>query len=215
MGSISMGANPRSVAIVGAGRSHNVFSTWAMHAGSPKAPFDEVWTINMAGTVFPTDRWYCMDDYHEMLAGPPAYLEALKASRCPIYTSTPTPEIPMTVAFPAEDVARAVGYPYFNTSAAWAFGDAIRLEVPDVYLFGMDFVYPDEPYKGEAGRGCLEFLIGIARERGMRVHIAQSSNLMDTHTNHPPYGFPGKRWGQDEDGNLILVPDGVVSPGKE
>jgi hypothetical protein len=58
---------------------------------------------------------------------------------------------------------------------------ALYLKVADLHLFGCDFSYPDPEriHSSESGRACVEYLLGMAMLRGMTVHIAEDSTLMD------------------------------------
>lgn len=42
----------------------------------------------------------------------------------------------------------------------------------------MDFSYSSS-HKAEKGRGCVEFWLGMAAERGIKIVIPQKSSLMD------------------------------------
>lgn len=221
---------PQHVAIVGAGRSHGHYTVATLQASAPHGGFDEVWAINSAGALLKCDLWFAADNMPDLIERRQgdAYQRALEASTVPIMTTLPDDRIPMSRAMPCADIANAVGYGYFNTSAAWALGYALLNRVPNLHLFGLDFSYepqvqgdPEkmdaaalvETIKGfgttthmaEKGRACVEFLCGVLMERGVRIHVASGSTLLDQSTKQPPYGFPeGTRLKRQANGLWML-----------
>jgi hypothetical protein len=96
----------------------------------------------------------------------------------PVYTSRTHPEFPRMQAYPLEEVINACGTNYFNNTAAYAIAYAIYLGVKRISCFGIDFTYPDAGY-AEKGRGCCEYWLGRAMERGIQVFIPNTSSLLD------------------------------------
>lgn len=186
-----MSENPKSVAIVAMGRSMATYMGFCVTHGSRSKVADEVWTINSASCAMFHDRAFVMDDLRSdleikaadqpdgMAAGMLSYL---KTASGPIYTSRAYPdEYPGTVDYPLEEVFNAVNPPYLNTSVAYAFAYAMYLKIPKVALYGCDFHYnePEMQHVREAGRACLEFLMGMAAQRGVQLVVASDSTLMD------------------------------------
>ena len=67
---------------------------------------------------------------------------------------------------------------YFNSTAAWALAYAISIGVEKIALFGYDFTYPNSE-KAERGRGCVEYIIGYARAKGVNIKLANKTTLLD------------------------------------
>ena len=67
---------------------------------------------------------------------------------------------------------------YFNSTAAYAVAYAIWLEVEKISLFGCDFTYPDA-HDAEKGRACVEFWLGVASERGIKISVPKTTSLLD------------------------------------
>lgn len=174
------------VAILGLGPSLDQYSGLVKRLGSRKKLCDEVWTINALGDLFQCDRVFHMDDVRiqdiRVRAAPEsniaAMMEWLKTSKTPVFTSRPHPDYPSLEAFPLEEVVRATGYAYFNSTAAYAVAYAIYADAKRISLFGCDFTYPNA-HHAEQGRGCVEFWLGMAAARGIRISIPRVSSLMD------------------------------------
>lgn len=155
-------------------------------AGGRKKFCDETWTINALGDVFACDKIFHMDDVRVQQvradAAPESniagMLEWLKSSKVPIYTSRKHPDYPALVEFPLEAVINDIGFPYFNSTAAYAVAYAIYIGVTKMTLFGMDFTYPNA-HHAERGRACVEFLLGIAAGRKIQISVPRQSSLMD------------------------------------
>jgi len=50
--------------------------------------------------------------------------------------------------------------------------------VKHLSLFGCDYTYPNA-HDAEKGRGCLEFWLGIASARGIKLSLPKTSTLLD------------------------------------
>lgn len=177
---------PESVAILGLGPSLEQYVDIAKRLGGRHKVADEVWGINSLGSVIQCDRIFHMDDVRiqqlRSEARPQsniaAMLDWMKHHPGPIYTSRPHPDYPGLVAYPLEDVLNTCGYDYFNSTAAYAVAFAIHLGVKKLSLWGCDFTYP-KAHDAEKGRACVEFWLGMASERGIRIQLPTKTSLMD------------------------------------
>lgn len=177
---------PAHVAILGLGPSLEQYVDVVKRLGGKKAFCDETWGINAVGGVILCDRIFHMDDVRVQEARAKAapdsniarMLDWLKVHPGPIITSRKHPDYPGLVEFPLEDVLRDMPHPYFNSTAAYAFAYAIHVGVKRISVFGCDYTYPNA-HDAEKGRACVEFWLGIAAERGIKIAIAQRSTLMD------------------------------------
>lgn len=177
---------PEHVAILALGPSVGSYLEFTKRIGGRRKFCDEVWTINALGNVFDCDRVFHMDDVRiQEIRGAAkpdgniaALLPWLKAHPGPVYTSRPHPDYPGLVPFPMQEVVRDTGYAYFNSTAAYAVAFAVFLKVKKITLFGMDFTYAHS-HHSEKGRACVEFWLGIAAARGIKISIPQKSSLMD------------------------------------
>lgn len=174
------------VAILGLGPSINQYLEFTKRNGSRKTLCDEVWGINALGDVFLCDKIFHMDDVRiqevRAAAKPSsniaAMLEWLQTTTTPVITSRAHPDYPALQEFPLEDVLNKLQFDYFNSTAAYAVAYAIHVGVKELSLFGIDFTYPNA-HDAEKGRGCVEFWLGIASARGIKIRLPQTTSLMD------------------------------------
>ena len=182
---------PEHVAIIGLGPSCAAFFQLAKGLGGASAYCDEVWGINAMGDVLRCDRVFHMDDLlvqearakEKHNANIAAMVNWLKTHPGPVYTSIVRPGYPGLVPFPLEEVLNAGhdtngGAPYFNSTAAYAVAYAVHIGVKKISLFGIDFFLPNA-HKGEQGRACVEFWLGIASARGIAITVPEQSSLLD------------------------------------
>lgn len=188
---------PEVVSLVALGASKIDFFNETMTTGNKRGVADEVWVINKMGVIVEHDVLFRMDDlttkydcndkrYKGGNAGDDGisihdtYDQFLRNHTKPIVTSKAYPEYPSSVEYPLEDVINTIGYSYFRTTPAYAAAFAIHLGVRQLRLYGLDYVYPTDRYKGEAGRANLEFILGVGMAMGMDVYVAAKSTLLDT-----------------------------------
>jgi hypothetical protein len=171
---------PKSVAIVAMGYSHKEFIS-DMSRGTKR--FDEVWTLNGFGKTIAHDRFFLMDDLkmQEVRAGQNKYVEGLldtaKNHPGPVYTSRVYPDYPNLVEYPIEGVINATGSCYLNNSVPYMIAYAVALGVEEISIYGADYTYGDK--RTERGRGCVEFWLGLATARGIKVNVPEASSLLD------------------------------------
>lgn len=175
---------PDHVAILGLGPSVAQWLELTKRHGCRYA--DEVWAINALGDIFKCDRIFHMDDVRiqeiRAEARPDSniarMLKWLKSHPGPIYTSRKHPDYPGLVDFPLRDVVNTFGQAYFNSTAAYAVAYAVYLGVKQISIYGFDFTYPNA-HHAEKGRACVEFWLGIAVSRGIKVRVPHESSLLD------------------------------------
>ena len=78
------------------------------------------------------------------------------------------------IRYPFEAVAETTGA-YWNSSIAYMLALAVHEEHEDIYILGVD-MKADEEYFYQ--RPNLEYLIGVAKGKGLRVHIPDESPVM-------------------------------------
>lgn len=174
------------VAILGLGPSLGQYVELTKRLGARSKLCDETWGINAVGDIVQCDRVFHMDDVRVQEARASAAPESNIAAMLgwmrrhpgPIYTSIPHPDYPGTVAFPLQAVARSTGQMYWNSTAAYAVSLAIHEGAGEILCFGMDFTYPNA-HDAEKGRACVEFWLGLAAGRGIKVVAPRTSTLLD------------------------------------
>lgn len=185
--------------------------------GGRSAYSDAVWGINAVGDVIACDLIFHMDDMKvqeaRAAARPGGNIAAmvrwLKSSPVPVITSIP--RYPGHVAFPLHDVLSGAGQaiggvPYFNSTAAYAVAYALHLGVKTISLFGVDYTLPNM-HTAEQGRACVEFWLGLAAARGIRIVVPESTSLLDACQSDRDrlYGYDCADVVLDESGGALQV----------
>lgn len=206
-------AAPEHVVIVGLGPSDAQYLDFVKRLGGRHKFCDQTWVINAHGNVLDCDLIFHMDDVRiqEIRAAErpesniAAMLEWMKTTKTPIMTSRAHPDYPSLVEFPLEDVINTVTFDYFNNTSVYALVYAIYLGVKKVTIFGCDFTYPNA-HDSEKGRGCLEFWLGYAAAKGVKIGLPQTTTLMDAcyPRQHRLYGYDTRKvtFVDKEDGTL-------------
>lgn len=78
------------------------------------------------------------------------------------------------IVYPFGDVAGTIGGAYWNSSIAYAMALAIHEGAAEIALYGVDMAASEE-YAYQ--RPNMEYLIGIARGKGIKVTIPDESSL--------------------------------------
>lgn len=178
--------SPDHVAILGLGPSLEQYVNIVKRLGGKHAYCDETWGINAVGGVIMCDVVFHMDDVRiqeiRAKARPQSniarMLEWMRVHPGPIVTSRAHPDYPGLVEFPLETALNALGSAYFNSTAAYAVAYAIMIGVKRISIFGCDYTYPNA-HDAEKGRACVEYWLGMAAARGIKVTVAKSSTLLD------------------------------------
>lgn len=176
----------KHVSIVGLGPSSAQYVDICKRLGGRHQYCDQTWVINAYGDVLAHDLVFHMDDVRVQeirAAAQPdsniaAMLKWLKTHPGPIITSRKHPDYPGLVEFPLEDAVNDCPNGYFNSTAAYAVAYAVHKRVEKISLWGCDFTYPNA-HDAEKGRACVEFWLGIAAERGIKLVVPKSTTLLD------------------------------------
>jgi len=174
------------VSIVGLGPSSAVYVDICKRLGDRRKFSDQTWVINAFGAVLAHDLVFHMDDVRVQAiraeAEPDSNIAAmlgwLKSHPGPVVTSRAHPDFPTLIEFPLEAVVNDFPQCYFNSTAAYAVAYAIHKGATKLSLFGIDFTYPDA-HDAEKGRACVEFWLGIAAARGIKLAMPKATSLMD------------------------------------
>ena len=84
--------------------------------------------------------------------------------------------------YPFESVSKSIGQAYWNSSIAYAMAMAIHEGAEEIGIYGVHMSGTDE-YAYQ--RPNMEYLIGVARGKGIKVHIPEESSLCK----FEPYGI--------------------------
>lgn len=157
-----------------------------------QAPFKdetvEIWGLNELWRYLPRwTRWFEMhpravfgSEGDRGQAAHVAWMQTQDPSK-PIYMIQPQPDIPGSVAYPLADMAARFfpgePIPYFTSTISYMLALAIAEGFTEISLYGIDLA-ADKEYAFE--RPAAEYLIGVARGRGITVTIAAGSALLKT-----------------------------------
>jgi len=184
----------RTIAICG-------FSPDTRELANQESETTELWGLNQAHVFLHRyDRWFQMHprDRRRHIHGEdavygrkPDHLEFLKKCKVPVYMQQLDPEIPKSVAYPLKEVWESIAPqlankdPYFTSTPAYMLALAIHEKATTIKIFGINFSTEPE-YIGQ--RPNLEFLIGIAMGRGIKVEWPSIASLIRA----PLYAYVSK-----------------------
>lgn len=170
----------RRVDIVAMGTSAVEFMQDCYHA--PMREKDhEVWTVNSGPLVFRCDKVWNMHDLSKLTtvnSKEVDYLPLYKTIDFPLITIRALEELPQSLEFPLGQLVDQFQSNYFANTVSYMVAGALLCGVEEIHLYGADFNFPGkEAY--EAGRACVEYWLGIAHARGVKVFTAKTTTLMD------------------------------------
>lgn len=149
------------------------------------APFNdpewEVWGVNDAWTWLPkgsASRWFDMhspDIYEWGFRRSAGHLDFLRTFPGQVYLHERREDVPNSVTYPLDEVVDAIGAPYLTSSIAYMLGLAVLLGYRHIGVYGVDMAH-DSEYADQ--RPCCEYILGVARARGVTVEIPDASPLM-------------------------------------
>lgn len=168
---------PKSVVLLGLGPSHQSYVGEVLcNLGQPWA--EEVWTINGGAVAFQCDRCFSIADLRTDLHKWPHWAKWLSRTSMPIYTSKTYPEFPTTIEYPLESLRKFINFDLvFCNTGPMALALAMWLGIKEVWLFGIDYTYPNI-HLAEQGGQAFAFLLGMCKQMGVEFHIPHTSSLM-------------------------------------
>jgi len=162
----------KSVAIVG-------FYPVTRALANAEPPEVEVWGMNVNHQFLTRwDRWFQLHPqlWHGGKYGrDDKHLEFLRTCGVPLYMNDPMPDMPTAIPFPYEAIAEDLGRDYLTSTGAYAIALAIHERFDEIKVFGIN-VATDIEYVEQ--RPCIEWLLGIAQGRGIRVVLPASTMLL-------------------------------------
>lgn len=100
----------------------------------------------------------------------PGYFQLLEECGVPLYMQE---QWNNALRYPFKEVAQTTGY-YWNSSIAYAMALAIHEGAEEIAIYGVDMKADDE-YGYQ--KPNMEYLVGLARGKGIKVHIPDESPL--------------------------------------
>ena len=167
-------AKPTAVAIYG--------FTDHKNQGPLGVPGWENWGLNELYRYMPLDkfsRWFELhprSDFEKPKeqGGDPEHIATLKTFPIPVYMTAHHDDIPPSVPLPRAFIEAGIGDRYVTSTPAWMLALAIAEGFKTIGLFGIDMAQ-DIEYNDQ--RPCVEYLVGLARGRGIKVIIPKTSDI--------------------------------------
>ncbi len=165
-------------------RKTNRVSIVGMAPGSCNdAPFNEpdveIWTVNEGYRMFPrVTRLFEIHNrkYLTQKIRNPQHLQWLQKNvDVPVYMLERFDDIPKSIEFPYRDIIKECGSNYFTNTISWMIGFALLEDFEEISIYGVDMA-TDAEY--QAQRPSVEFFVGLAMGRGVKVDIAGQSNML-------------------------------------
>ena len=119
------------------------------------------------------DRLFEIHDARELRTFPIDYLDRLNDCGR-LYMQAAYPDFPDATVYPFDDVQKAIGPLYFESTVAYMLALAIAEGAKEIALYGVD-MGDDTPHGFQ--KANAEYFIGMARGKGIKVHIPASSPL--------------------------------------
>ena len=155
------------------------------------APFSdpswEIWGLNELYMMIPRwTRWFELHTrsvYEADKNRTNDHIYALRAMTCPVYMHQHYDDIPMSVAYPLNEIARAFpspaegSRPYLTNSISYMLALAIYENFQEIMIAGVDMAH-DTEYGTQ--RPSCEYYIGIAQGRGVKVTMPPECELLKT-----------------------------------
>lgn len=146
------------------------------------APFDdkswEIWSLGANQTkIRRFTRWFELHTFYALAqanALQPQRVEFFRKIGKDLYIGHVNEDLPEATMYPKDEVVKLFGN-YFTSSIAWMIGLAIYEGADEIGIWGVDMI-GDCEYAHQ--RACCEYLLGIARGKGITVTIAPQSPLL-------------------------------------
>ena len=124
---------------------------------------------------FRASRWF---ELHPLTQPPQSDFDLIGIQACPVpvYTLEHTPYFPMSVAFPIEAIVGTLynARDYFTNTFSYQISLALVEGFQEIALYGIELTGGRE-YLLE--RPCVEYWVGYAQGRGVKVTIGEESAL--------------------------------------
>lgn len=166
-------ANDRSICVVG-------FSAETRELANSQPPEVELWGMNVNHKFMKRwDRWFQL--HPSVWRDRPFYgrtqehWDFLKGCGVPLYMRYPSPEFPTAEMYPYEEVYACIGRRYLTSTAAHLVAMAIYEEVSEIKVLGVNLASNTEYVEQ---RPCMEWLLGLAEGRGIKVEVPEFTPLL-------------------------------------
>jgi len=145
----------------------------------------EVWTVNRGIRLFAADMAFILDELDSEIQRDKSYGDAIISYEKPIITTRCSPLVHTSQRYPAAEILDCIrewapiGDPYWHNSIPMIVAYAMLIGVKSMVIWGADYTLPGGRTI-EDDRANLEYWIGFARARGMKVGVPMESTLLNS-----------------------------------
>lgn len=169
----------KRVDIVALGESCLEFVQGNYHAPAREAGH-EVWTMNSGHLSFFCDKVWNMHDLRKLaqVGGETDYIPQYANLKQDLITIRALEEIPTSLEFPIGLAIKQFSTNYFANTVSYMVAGALLCGAEEIAIYGADYNYPNRSAY-EAGRACVEYWLGYAHAKGVKIKTAYTSTLLD------------------------------------
>ena len=166
----------------------------------------EYWGCNNIYKVREVDRLFIMHNiYATQFNRDQDLIKNINEKDFPVYTLGDYKVLKNNIAYPMEEVIQEFGISYFLNSISYMLPLAIMQKPKNIVLFGVDMSFGTRTEYMRNEKACIEFWIGGAIGKGIRVQITMESTLLKRRGRNTFYGM---KFVQKEKGeHPVLIPD--------
>jgi len=142
----------------------------------------EIWVLNQYQSILPQGgatnitRWFELHQRDTVLTNhrDAEYFKKLKESKIPVMMCKKEEDIPMSEAYPLEEIIEACETDYFTNTISYMAAYAYYIGATEVAIYGVDMAQ-DEEYAKE--RPSVEYFVAFLRAKGIPVYIPAESDI--------------------------------------
>ena len=155
--------------------NYDEIQTWGINTHVLSRPLDVVFEPH--DVEWWKENWDKIREWHKTERGYPTHIKRVNELQIPYITLKHYKFIPTSEAYPIEEISKMFGIDYFTGSIDYMLAYAIYKNVKEIDIYGVHTTYDDE-YMYQ--KPSLEFWIGVAIGRGIKIKVHGSHSLLKT-----------------------------------
>jgi hypothetical protein len=155
--------------------NHESVQTWGLNTHILTRPLDIVFEPH--DVEWWLENWDKVEAWHKVERGYPKHIEKVNEMEIPYLTLKHYDFIPTSLPYPVGDICKHFGIDYFAGGVDYMIAYAIYKRVRKIDIYGVHTTYDNE-YDHQ--KPSLEFWIGVAIGRGIKVKVHDSHSLFKT-----------------------------------
>jgi len=150
----------------------------------------EVWGCNNTYKAREVDRLFIMRDvYITQYNRETKIIEDANQKGFPVYTLGKYNDLKNNIQYPMQEAINEFGTGFFLTNISYMLALAIMQKPKNLILYGVDMSFNTETEYMRNEKGCIEFWLGIAIGRDIKIKLTKSSALMRRKNRNNFYGM--------------------------